>query len=59
MQPWIDHQDLTWQSDWNGEEVGHPDVLVAGLWRWRDSDIYVYMNAETSEIIDIWQEEQE
>lgn len=54
-QPWIDFQDLRWQSDWNGEEVGHPDIPVVGLYQWRDTDIHVYLNVETMEIIDIWE----
>lgn len=58
-QAWIGHQDLLWQSDWNGEEVDHPDVQVVGMYRWRDTGVYVYLNTETLEIIDIWEEKEE
>jgi hypothetical protein len=58
-QTWIDHQDLKWESDWDGEEVGHPDIPVVGLWKWRDTEVYMYVNAETLEIIEIWESREE
>lgn len=54
-QPWLDHQDLRWESDWNGYEVGHDDVGVIGLWRWRDTGVYMYLDAETMEIVSVWE----
>jgi hypothetical protein len=54
-QTWVDHQDLFWESDWSGHEVGHPDHEVLGLWRWRDSNVYLYVDAETLEIVGIWE----
>lgn len=54
-QPWIDHQDLRWESDWNGDEVGHPDHESVGMWRWRDTNVYMYVDAETLEIVEVWE----
>lgn len=54
-QPWIDHQDLRWQSDWNGCEVGYPEVSVVGLYGWRDTNVELYLNVETMEILDMWE----
>lgn len=54
-QPWIDSADLKWESNWNGYEVGHPDHAVVGLYRWRDSRVYFYLDAETNEIVNIWE----
>jgi len=59
INPWIDANDLRWQSDWNGEEVGHPDIPVVGLYTWRDTGVNMYINAGTSEIIDIWEDKEE
>lgn len=59
MNPWVDHADLKWESDWNGHEVGHPDHLVVGLYRWRDSNVYMYIDAETFEIVDLWEANEE
>jgi hypothetical protein len=53
-QPWVDHQDLRWESNWNGEEVGFPDVPVVALCKWRDTDVHFYLDSETQEILDIW-----
>ena len=59
MNPWIDHTDLRWESNWIGYEVGHPDYEMLGLYRWRDSHVYLYLDAETNEIVNIWEDTEE
>lgn len=44
---------LIWQSDWNGDEVGYPDIPVVGLYQMKESSIQFYINTETNEIIEI------
>lgn len=52
-QPWIDFQDLRWQSDANGEDIGRPEINNVGFYVWRDTDVMVTLDIETMEIIDI------
>lgn len=46
----IDHH-WHWQSDWNGDEVGFDHLNVVGLYSL--AGVYVYINAETGEIIQV------
>lgn len=50
---WIKLKRLRWQSDWNGYEVGFEDVEVVGLYQLEDTEIMMYINAETGEILEI------
>lgn len=47
-----------WQSDWNGDEVGHPELNAVGLYSMESEStgqtVYIYINAETGEILSIW-----
>lgn len=44
-----------WESDWNGYEVGYPNVKVVGLYRLNmNPDIYFYMDMETLKVLDAW-----
>lgn len=52
----VNYTELHWQSDWNGYEVGFPDVDVVGLYSVPDSDISLYVNVESSEILELWNE---
>jgi len=48
------NKDLHWESDWNGYEVGYPEVPVVGLYRLKDKEVYFYINMETLEILNAW-----
>jgi len=53
-------EDLVWQSDWNGDEVGFDDVGVVGLYSHERSDgkeYYYYIDMEKMIILDFWVEE--
>jgi len=53
-------EDLIWQSDWNGDEVGFDDVEVVGLYSHERSDGKVYsyyIDMEKMIILDFWIEE--
>ena len=58
-QPWIDPTDLQWESNWNGYEVGHPERQVIGLYRRAETNVYLYVDGETNEIVEIWEDEEE
>jgi hypothetical protein len=45
---------LIWQSDWAGDEVGHDDIDIVGLWMIIDTDIHLYIDMETNEILSGW-----
>jgi hypothetical protein len=50
--------DLQWSSDWDGHEVGFPDVLVVGLYSSAEnSNKYFYIDAETGDILEEWEVE--
>ena len=52
---------LAWSSDWNGDEVGHPESGVVGLYsQERDDGSYsFYIDMETNHVLDFWKEEEE
>ena len=51
---------IHWLSDWNGYEVGFPEVSVVGFYKSADSpDKYFYLNAETGDILEEWEEVEE
>jgi hypothetical protein len=48
--------DFVWSSDWNGYEVGFPDVLVVGLYSLKENpNRYFYIDMETRDILDEWE----
>lgn len=49
---WQLNDDLHWQSDWDGSEVGYDDVLVVGLYQLRDTDVYFYIDMENLVILE-------
>ena len=55
----IDLTDLAWSSDWNGYEVGYPEVEVVGLYsQVRDDGHYsFYLDMETNKVLDFWKDE--
>lgn len=50
---------VIWQSDWAGDEVGYDDTLIVGLYHLIESDIYVYIDAETGYILESWSMDEE
>ena len=55
----IELTDLVWSSDWNGYEVGYPEVEVVGLYlQERDEGCYnFYLDMETYKVLDFWKDE--
>lgn len=49
------NEDLLWESDWNGDEVGYDEVSVVGLYREKDKERYFYIDMETMEILEVWE----
>lgn len=43
-----------WQSDWNGEEVGFPDVPVVGLYSIPEQPIQYYVDTENGVVLEAW-----
>lgn len=50
----IDYTKLHWQSDWNGYEVGYPEVLVVGLYSDPESNKSMYIDIEEGLILEEW-----
>jgi hypothetical protein len=51
----INFNDFRWESDYNGDEVGHNDVSVVGQYTLIDyPEINVYVDTEKGVIIEIW-----
>lgn len=48
----INYNDLHWQSDWNGDEVGYPDRNVIGYYT--KDNINFYIDTENNEILEVW-----
>lgn len=46
--------ELYWQSDWNGHEVGYPDSEIVGLYQVSDTQLYMYIDMETTEVLEYW-----
>lgn len=51
--PWINFLNLAWNSDWNGNEVGHDELEVVGLYDLIDTEYGFYINMITLEIIEV------
>lgn len=47
---------LVWSSDWNGHEVGYPDIDVVGLYtRERPAgEEHFYIDMESMEVLEVW-----
>lgn len=53
----IEYSTLYWSSDWNGYEVGYPDVDVVGLYS--DEEFYYYIDSTQAIVLDVWACEEE
>lgn len=50
---------LHWYSDWNGYEVGYPEVPVVGLYHSASLSVSFYINTESNEVLEIITEDDE
>lgn len=48
------NKDLLWENDWDGSDVGYADIPTIGCYRFKDSEVYCYINMETMKIVEIW-----
>ena len=46
-------RNLHWRSDWNGDEVGYPDVLVVGLYTSYALGCDFYIDTETGDVLEV------
>lgn len=53
----LDYNELHWQSDWNGDEVGYSDRNVVGYYT--KDNINFYIDTENDEILEVWMDEKE
>lgn len=53
------NEQLIWQSDWPGHEVGFHEVNIVGMYQLRDTNIYFYIDMETNAMIDAFTTEEE
>jgi len=51
MKPWISNEELRWQSDFDGEDIGYDGIGVVGFYTWRDALLEI--DVETGEILNI------
>lgn len=48
---------LHWSSDWNGDEVGWPELDVVGLYTYQPNvgpSIHFYIDMDSGLILDMW-----
>jgi hypothetical protein len=48
------NKDLIWSSDWCGEEVGYDHIEIVGLYLTRETEIQLYIDMDTLEILEAW-----
>lgn len=46
-------RNLHWQSDWNGDEVSYPEILVVGLYTSHELGCDFYINTETGDVLEV------
>jgi hypothetical protein len=51
--------DLHWYSDWNGDEVGFPEVPVVGLYYSPSLNVDVYLNTDDGEVLRVFGRDEE
>lgn len=55
----VSYGDVHWSSDWNGYEVGYPEIPVVGLYSFPNTEIYMYLNTEDGTILELWESGEE
>jgi hypothetical protein len=48
------YDDLLWQSDWNGYELGYDDISVVGLYSLKNTELNFYIDMDKGKILDGW-----
>jgi hypothetical protein len=51
MNPWINAEQLRWESDYDGGDIGYDGVKKVSFYSWRDALLEI--DAETGEILNI------
>lgn len=52
----IFNKDLIWQCDNAGDEVGYDNVDIVGLYNLINTTIYLYIDMDTHEVLESWDE---
>lgn len=55
-------QNYHWSSDWNGYEVGYPEVDVVGLYTKENAEGKIenlYVNTENGHVLESWFDDEE
>lgn len=55
-------QSYHWSSDWNGDEVGYPEIDVVGLYTKENAEGKVenlYVNTENGHVLESWFDDEE
>jgi hypothetical protein len=50
---------LNWQSDWCGDEVGHYDVGIVGLYSLKEYPLDIEIDVENMKVLDAWVNEED
>lgn len=53
----LDYRKLHWLSDWDGSDVGFPDINVVGYYMYGELNLYI--DTETEHVIELWFDEEE
>lgn len=55
----VAYWELHWQSDWNGYEVGYPEIDIVGFYTIPETETNLYVDVETAIILEIWEYDDE
>lgn len=50
---------LHWQSDFNGEDYGYPDVEVVGVYSWVETGLTFLIDMDKGVVLEVYQDEEE
>lgn len=47
---------LGWSSDWDGEDIGYPDISVVGYYCYDTDEISInaYIDMDTGNVLELW-----
>lgn len=52
----VDYSKLTWESDFNGEEIGYDDVSVVGHYSY--GKINLFIDTDNKRVLRLWKDEE-
>ena len=57
----INIDNARWQSDWNGEDVGYPDIAIVGCYTQGrdDGDYSFYIDIINMVVLDFWKDDED